>query len=77
MQAVDVKSVYRKRLLAAQLRVEMAAGLHVPETKLMERGGGGWAVVSFGGLIGLTGGGPAFTTIHIGAFRPLETVANS
>jgi hypothetical protein len=54
----------------------MAAGLHVPETKLMERGGG-WAVVSFDGLIGLTGGGPAFTTIHIGAFRPLEMAANS
>jgi hypothetical protein len=54
----------------------MAAGLHVPEAKLVERDGG-WAVVSFDGPIRLTGGGPAFTTIHIGAFRPLETAANS
>jgi hypothetical protein len=49
----------------------MAAGLHVPDTKLMERNGG-WPVVSFGDLIGLT-----FRTIHIGAFRPLKTAANS
>jgi hypothetical protein len=71
-----VKRVYRKGLLAAELSVEMAAGLDVPETKLMERSGGR-PVVSFGGLIGLAGGGPAFTIIHIGAFRPLEMVANS
>jgi hypothetical protein len=60
-----------QRLLAAELCVEMAAGLHVPDTKLMERNGG-WPVVSFGGLIGL-----AFRTVHIGAFRPLKTAANS
>jgi hypothetical protein len=71
LQAIDVKRVYRKGLLAAQLRVEMAAGLHVPDTKLMERNGAR-PVVSFGGLIGLT-----FRTVHIGAFRPLKTAANS
>jgi hypothetical protein len=57
-----VKRVYRKGLLAAQLCVEMAAGLHVPDTKLMERSGGRPAVSS-SGLIGFT-----FRTIHIGAF---------
>jgi hypothetical protein len=76
LQAIDVKRVYRKGLLTAQLCVEMAAGLHVPDTKLMERNGGR-PVVMFAGLIGLAGGGPAFTIIHIGAFRPLETAANS
>jgi hypothetical protein len=76
LQAIDVKGVYRKGLLAAQLRVEMAADLHVPETKLMERSDGRPAVM-FAGRIRLAGGGPAFTTIHIGAFRPLETTAHS
>jgi hypothetical protein len=66
-----VKRLYRKGLLAAQLRVEIAAGLQVPDTNLMERGGGRPAV-SFGGLVGLT-----FRKVHIGAFRPLKTSANS
>jgi len=66
VKAVDVKRIYRKGLLAAQLCVEMAAGLHVPQTKLMERGGGR-TVVSFDRLIGPTGGGAAFTIIHFGA----------
>lgn len=35
------------------------------------------AVMMFAGLIELAGGSPAFTTIHIGAFRPLDTAANS
>jgi len=69
-----MKRIYRKGLLAAQLCIEMEAGLHVPQPKLTERGGG-WTVVSVDRLIGPTGGGPAFTTIHFGAFRPLERSA--
>jgi hypothetical protein len=73
LQAVDVKRVYRKGLLAAQLRIEMAAGLHVAEAEFMERSGGP-AVVSFNSLIGPAGGGPAFTTIHIDySYRRIST----
>lgn len=49
----------------------MAAGLHMPEAKRLERSGRR-AVMAVGGLMGAASGGPAFTTIHIGAFRPLE-----
>jgi len=74
LQAINVKWIYRKGVLAAQLGVEMAAGLHVPETKLVERSRR-WTVVTLGGLMGPASGGPAFTTVHIGAFRPLERSA--
>jgi hypothetical protein len=68
--------IYRKRLLAAELCVEMPTGLHVLEAKLMERGRR-QAVVTLDDLIGFAGDGPAFTTVHIGAFRPLQSGANS
>jgi len=68
--------VDRKRLLATELRVEMAAGLHVSQAKLMENSRR-WTVVILDGLIGPAGGGPAFTTVHIGAFRPRESGGNS
>jgi len=68
VQAVDVIRVYRKRLLAAELCVEMPTGLHVPEAKLMENSRR-WTVVIPDGLSGPARGGAAFTTVHIGAFR--------
>jgi len=37
MQCVGVSSIDCERLLAAELRVEMAAGLHVPAAKFIER----------------------------------------
>jgi hypothetical protein len=54
----------------------MAAGLHVSQAKLMENSRR-WTVVILDGLIGPAGGGPAFTTVHIGAFRPRESGGNS
>jgi hypothetical protein len=67
VQAVDMMRIVRKRLLATELSVEMAARLHMPEAEFMERSGAR-AVVTFGGLVRLT-----FTRVHIGAFRPPET----
>jgi hypothetical protein len=42
----------------------MAARLHVPQAKLMERSRRS-PCVALAGLIGLAGGSPTFTTIHI------------
>jgi hypothetical protein len=76
VQTVDVMLVYGKCLLAAKLCVEMTAGLHVLEARLMESGRHR-AIGSCGGLLGETSDCSVFVTIHIGAFRPLETAAGS
>jgi hypothetical protein len=70
LQAVDMERIDRKGLLAAQLCVEMAPRLHVLEAKCMERSRCR-PVVARGCLVGLAGDGPAFTTVHIGAFELL------
>jgi hypothetical protein len=76
VQAVGVMRVHRKRLLAAELRVEIAAGLHLPETKLMQ-GSRRWVVLTFGSFLGLFGCCLAFTKVHIGALLLLDTSADS
>ena len=76
LQAVDVTRVCRKRLLAAELCVEMAAGLHVQDTKLME-GRRRLAVVTFGGLFGPSDRWLAVAKVHIGVLLLLTKSADS
>jgi hypothetical protein len=51
---VGVIGIRRQRLLAADLSVEMPAGLHMAKARLIE----------FGGRLGFSGGSPAFATAH-------------
>jgi hypothetical protein len=63
MQGIGVIGIDRQGLLAANLRVEIPAGLSMAQAGLMERGGRVGACTRWFNL-GSLPSGPAFATIH-------------